>query len=99
MKKVEENNNEVIEDVEVKAVEEETEIVLDEKKGLFDKPKAFFQKHGKKVVVGALVALGTVAGYALGKQAGINSVDTYGEDCTSDETNDDYDSESNTSEF
>lgn len=95
-----ENNNNVVEEV----VEVVAETKVEEaKKGLFDKPKAFLQKHSKGIkttVKVALITLGGAAVYALGKQAGINSVEADDYDYLQDGTNDDdYDSENKTTEF
>ena len=49
---------------------EETEVVEEtEKEGFFSKAKKVVKKHGKKIIVGAVVVASTVAAYALGKNS------------------------------
>ena len=88
-------DNKVVEGVAVEVVGEEA---VEAKKGLFDKPKAFLDKHGKKVGAIALLTLATAVGYGLGKKAGVNSVSTDDYDYDSDDNDDDYNSE-DTTEF
>lgn len=66
--------NEVIEEVVVENVDV-TE-VAPVKESRLAKPIAAIKKNGKKVVVGIALAGFTILGYVVGKQAGINSVDT-----------------------
>lgn len=91
------NDNKVVEGVAVEVVEETKAVEV--KENWFAKASGKVKKHGKKIVVGALVATVGVIGYTLGKQAGINSVDANDDNYDSDDQDDDYNSESNTTEF
>jgi aspartate oxidase len=93
-------NDEIIEGKLVEEVAVEKTEVVEAKKGLFDKPKAFLNKHGKKLAAGAVVLIAGGLGYMFGKQAGVGGVSTNGDDNYSDDnTDDDYDSEDKTTEF
>lgn len=49
---------------------EETEVIEEtENEGFFSKAKKVVKKHGKKIIVGAVVVASAVAAYALGKNS------------------------------
>ena len=91
-------DNKVVMEVEAEVVEETK--VEETKKSLLDsKPVKLVQKHWKKIVVGTLLVAAGVAGFNAGKQVGMNSTDTDGDNYNDDTDSDDYDSEDNTTEI
>ena len=70
---------EVVEEVTMEELEEVCEPEEEVKEGLLTKVKNGFKKHGKKVAVGAAVAVAGVVGYMLGSKSECDSdyIDSY----------------------
>ena len=70
---------EVVEEVTMEELEEVCEPEEEVKEGLLTKVKNGFKKHGKKVAVGAAVAVAGVVGYMLGSKSEYDSdyIDSY----------------------
>lgn len=64
-----ENEKEIKEEVTMEKLEETCEVVEVEKESLLSKAKNGLKKHGKKVAVGAAVAVAGVVGYLLGSKS------------------------------
>lgn len=83
MKKEQENIIEETTEVVTTVEDENTEVEVEEKESLISKVVSGVKKHGKKIAVGAVVATGTIIGYALLK--GSKSADGCESDCDNDE--------------
>lgn len=85
--------------IETEVVNGEATEVAEAKKSIFDKPKAFIEKHSGTIKAIALAGLAGLAGYAIGKQVSKNSDDEDVVDTDYTEVEDDYNSDVKTTEF